>query len=141
MQQNGKINASSYSSYMKFMWKSLNPVKAIEIYNGIHDESAKNNVFICNSVLSCLVRNGKFERSIKLFHQMKMDGLMPDVVTYSTVGYDDNMLLYRTLITIKEYFRLSILHVITCLDTFANRKFCRKSSELVHFCYRTNCRS
>ncbi|XP_062177990.1 pentatricopeptide repeat-containing protein At1g10910, chloroplastic isoform X2 [Alnus glutinosa] len=85
MQQNGKINASSYSSYMKFMGKSLNPVKAIEIYNGIHDESAKNNVFICNSVLSCLVRNGKFERSIKLFHQMKMDGLMPDVVTYSTL--------------------------------------------------------
>lgn len=72
---------------MKFMGKSLNPVKAIEIYNGIHDESAKNNVFICNSVLSCLVRNDKFDRSLKLFHQMKMDGLMPDAVTYSTVGY------------------------------------------------------
>lgn len=72
---------------MKFMGKSLNPVKAMEIYHGIHDESAKNNVFICNSVLSCLVRNGKFDRSLKLFHQMKMDGLMPDAVTYSTVGY------------------------------------------------------
>jgi pentatricopeptide repeat protein len=72
---------------MKFMGKSLNPVKAIEIYNGIHDESAKNNVFICNSVLSCLVRNGKFERSINLFQQMKINGLMPDAVTYSTVGH------------------------------------------------------
>ncbi|XP_041010889.1 pentatricopeptide repeat-containing protein At1g10910, chloroplastic isoform X2 [Juglans microcarpa x Juglans regia] len=85
MQQSGKINASSYSTYMKFMGKSLNPVEAIEIYNGIQDESAKNNVFICNSVLSCLIRNGKFDRSIKLFHQMRRDGLTPDAVTYSTL--------------------------------------------------------
>ena len=72
---------------MKFMRKNLNPVKAMEIYNGIKDESAKNNVFICNSVLNCLVRNGKFDSSIKMFHQMKQDGLMPDVVTYSTVCF------------------------------------------------------
>ncbi|KAL4609811.1 hypothetical protein ACB092_08G007600 [Castanea dentata] len=85
MQQNGKINASSYSSYMKFMRKNLNPVKAMEIYNGIKDESAKNIVFISNSVLSCLVRNGKFDCSIKMLHQMKQDGLMLDVVTYSTI--------------------------------------------------------
>ncbi|KAK4567711.1 hypothetical protein RGQ29_003464 [Quercus rubra] len=106
MQQNGKINASSYSSYMKFMRKNLNPVKAMEIYNGIKDESAKNNVFICNSVLSCLVRNGKFDSSIKMFHQMKQDGLMPDVVTYSTLlagcikvkhGYSKALELVREL--------------------------------------------
>ncbi|KAM3751034.1 hypothetical protein ACB098_04G078600 [Castanea mollissima] len=106
MQQNGKINASSYSSYMKFMKKNLNPVKAMEIYNGIKDESAKNNVFICNSVLSCLVRNGKFDSSIKMFHQMKQDGLMPDVVTYSTLlagcikvkhGYSKALELVREL--------------------------------------------
>ena len=79
---------------MEFMRKNINPVKAMEIYNGIKDESAKNNVFICNSVLSCLVRNGslewqvwngKFDSSIKMLHQMKQDGLMLDVVTYSTV--------------------------------------------------------
>ncbi|XP_030938092.1 pentatricopeptide repeat-containing protein At1g10910, chloroplastic isoform X1 [Quercus lobata] len=106
MQQNGKINASSYSSYMKFMRKNLNPVKAMEIYNGIKDESAKNNVFICNSVLSCLVRNGKFDSSIKMFHQMKQDGLMPDVVTYSALlagcikvkhGYSKALELVREL--------------------------------------------
>lgn len=85
MQQNGKISASSYSSYIKFVGKSLNPVKALEIYNSIQDESTKRNVFICNSVLSSLVRTGKFDSSIKLFHQMKQDGLTPDVVTYSTV--------------------------------------------------------
>jgi pentatricopeptide repeat protein len=106
MQQNGKINASSYSSYMKFMGKNLNPVKAMEIFNGIKDESAKKNIFICNSVLSCLVRNGKFDSSIKLFRQMKQNGLMPDAVTYSTLlagcikvkhGYSKALELVREL--------------------------------------------
>lgn len=67
------------------MGKSLNPVKALEIYNSIQDESTKKNVHICNSVLGSLVRSGKFDGSIKLFHQMKQDGLTPDAVTYSTV--------------------------------------------------------
>lgn len=60
-------------------------MKALEIYNIIQDESAKRNVFICNSVLSSLVRSGKLDSSIKLFNQMKQGGLAPDVVTYSTV--------------------------------------------------------
>lgn len=85
MQQNGKISASSYSSYIKFMGKSLNPVKALEIYNNIQDASTKKNVHICNSVLGSLIRSGKFDGSFKLFHQMKQDGLTPDAVTYSTV--------------------------------------------------------
>lgn len=85
MQQNGKISVASYSSYIKLMGKSLNPVKALEIYNSIKDELTRNNVSICNSVLSCLVRNGKFESSIKVFRQMKQDGLVPDIVTYSAL--------------------------------------------------------
>ncbi|KAM7470366.1 hypothetical protein LguiA_008549 [Lonicera macranthoides] len=85
MQQNGKISAFSYSSYIKLMGKSLSPVKVLEIYNSIKDESTRNHVSVCNSVLSCLVRNGKFESSITLFRQMKQDGLVPDIVTYSTL--------------------------------------------------------
>ena len=85
MQKHEKITFSSYSTYIKFMGKSLNPIKALEIYNSIQDESVRNNVSVCNSVLSCLIRNGKFENSLKLFHQMKQDGLRPDAVTYSTV--------------------------------------------------------
>lgn len=85
MQKHGKINVSSYSTYLKFVGKSFNLVKALEIYNNIDDESIKNDVSTCNSVLGCLVRNGKFESSIKLFHQMKQDGLSPDVVTYCTL--------------------------------------------------------
>lgn len=67
------------------MGKSLKPVKALEIYDSIKDESIRNHVSVCNSVLSCLVRSDKYESSIKLFHQMKRDGLNPDIVTYSTV--------------------------------------------------------
>lgn len=85
MLQNEKVSASSYSSYIKFMGKSLNPVKALEIYNNIQDESTKKNVHICNSVLGSLIRSGKFDVSFKLFDQMKQNGLTPDAVTYSTV--------------------------------------------------------
>ena len=85
MQQHVKTNGSSYSTYIKIMGKKLSPVKALEIYNSIPDESTRINVFICNSLLSCLVRNGKFESGIKLFDKMKQDGLTPDSVTYNTV--------------------------------------------------------
>ncbi|KAL5854667.1 hypothetical protein ACOSQ3_004528 [Xanthoceras sorbifolium] len=85
MQQHGKTSVFSYSSYIKFLGKSLKPLKALEIYNSITDESAKINVFICNSILSCLVKNGKFDSSIKLFDKMKQNGLAPDAVTYNTL--------------------------------------------------------
>ncbi|EXB36428.1 hypothetical protein L484_009995 [Morus notabilis] len=85
MQQNGKISASSYSSYIKFLGESLNPMEALEIYSSIQDESIKSNVFVCNSVLGSLIRNGKFDGGFKLFHQMKQDGLTPDIITYSTL--------------------------------------------------------
>ncbi|KAG5223050.1 pentatricopeptide repeat-containing protein [Salix suchowensis] len=85
MQQHNKISASSYSSYIKFMGTSLNPAKALEIYNNIPDELTKTNVFICNSVLRCLVRNGKFDSSMQLFRKMKHNGLIPDAITYSTL--------------------------------------------------------
>lgn len=87
MQQTGKTNVSSYSSYIKFMGRGLNPLKALEVYNNIQEVSIKNNIFICNSILNCLVRNGKFDTSVKLFHQMKNDGLCPDTVSYSTVWH------------------------------------------------------
>ncbi|KAL2477530.1 Pentatricopeptide repeat-containing protein [Forsythia ovata] len=85
MQQYGKTNIASYSSYMKFMGRHLNPIKVLEIFNSINDKSTRNSVSICNSVLNCLVKSGKFESSLKLFNQMKQDGLIPDIVTYSTL--------------------------------------------------------
>ncbi|KAL7599776.1 hypothetical protein Lser_V15G24278 [Lactuca serriola] len=85
MQQNGELNFASYSSYMKLMGKSLHPNKALEIYKGIEDKLTRVNPSVCNSVLGCLIKSGKLENSFQLFHQMKQDGLVPDVITYSTL--------------------------------------------------------
>nr|XP_043625967.1 pentatricopeptide repeat-containing protein At1g10910, chloroplastic [Erigeron canadensis] len=85
MQQNEILNFASYSSYIKLMGKSLNPNKALEIYNGIEDTLTRVNPSVCNSVLGCLTKSGKLEKSLELFRLMKQDGLIPDVVTYSTL--------------------------------------------------------
>ncbi|KAJ4822184.1 hypothetical protein Tsubulata_022722 [Turnera subulata] len=85
MGQHSKINDASYCSYIKFIGTGPNPAKAIEIYNDIPDESTKSNVFICNAVLSCLVKRGKFDSSIKMFREMKRNGLTPDAITYTTL--------------------------------------------------------
>lgn len=85
MQQNGELNFASYSSYIKLMGKSLHPNKALEIYNSIEDKLIRVNPSVCNSVLGCLTKNGRLENSFEIFHHMKQDGLVPDVVTYSTL--------------------------------------------------------
>ncbi|XP_061337205.1 pentatricopeptide repeat-containing protein At1g10910, chloroplastic [Gastrolobium bilobum] len=85
MQESNKLNASSYSHYMRFMANKLDAAKMLQLYDSIQDESAKNNVYICNSVLGCLIKKGKFDIAIKMFQRMKEDGLVPDVVTYSTL--------------------------------------------------------
>lgn len=85
MQQNVNLNFASYSSYLKLMGKSLHPNKALEIYNGIEDKLTKVHPSVCNSILGCLIKSGKFENSFDMFRRMKQDGLVPDVVTYSTV--------------------------------------------------------
>ncbi|XP_020272079.1 pentatricopeptide repeat-containing protein At1g10910, chloroplastic [Asparagus officinalis] len=85
MLKNENVNFASYSSFIKYMGISRNPLKALQVYNNIPDKSMKINVSVCNSVLGCMVRNGRFESSIKLFDQMKDDGLSPDLVTYSSL--------------------------------------------------------
>lgn len=69
------------------MGLSRNPNKALEIYYGIPDKSMKVNVSVCNSILGCVMANGRFDSSLKLFELMKDDGLSPDLVTYSTVQF------------------------------------------------------
>ncbi|XP_075486863.1 pentatricopeptide repeat-containing protein At1g10910, chloroplastic isoform X1 [Primulina tabacum] len=85
MQQHGKTNSASYSSYIKFVGRGSNSMKAIEIYSNIKDETMRGNVSVCNSTLYCLIKSGKIESSFKLFNQMKGAGLVPDIVTYSTL--------------------------------------------------------
>ncbi|KAL5973636.1 hypothetical protein ACLOJK_030290 [Asimina triloba] len=106
MQKHGKTNVASYSSFIKSMGQAQNPVKALQIYNSIQDELMRYDVAVCNSVIGCLVRNGKFDSSIQLFEKMKRDGLTPDAVTYSTLlsgctkakdGYSKAMQLVKEL--------------------------------------------
>ncbi|OIV91539.1 hypothetical protein TanjilG_08951 [Lupinus angustifolius] len=85
MQQNNKLDTSSYSHYIRFMANQLDAPNMLQLYTSIPNQSAKINVYLCNSVLRCLVRKAKFDTAIKLFQQMKQDGLVPDVVTYSTL--------------------------------------------------------
>ncbi|XP_010681791.3 pentatricopeptide repeat-containing protein At1g10910, chloroplastic isoform X1 [Beta vulgaris subsp. vulgaris] len=85
MQKHGKINIASYSSYIKFMGERKDISKALNVYETINDQTMRNNSSICNSVLSSLVKNNKFEKAMSMFEQMKQNGLLPDVVTYSTL--------------------------------------------------------
>ncbi|KNA15056.1 hypothetical protein SOVF_101710 [Spinacia oleracea] len=85
MQKHGKINVASYSSYIKFMGESKDISRALNVYETINDEAVKNNISICNSVLSCLIKNKKFDKAMSMFKKMKQNGLQPDVVTYSTL--------------------------------------------------------
>ncbi|XP_027330139.1 pentatricopeptide repeat-containing protein At1g10910, chloroplastic [Abrus precatorius] len=85
MQENDKVDVSSYSHYIRFMANKMDAAKMLKLYHSIPDEAAKNDILVCNSILSFLIKNGKFDSAVKLFQQMKEDGLVPDVVTYSTL--------------------------------------------------------
>ncbi|KAF9608418.1 hypothetical protein IFM89_009784 [Coptis chinensis] len=137
MRKHDKINFASYSSFIKFMGKGFNPVKALEVYNSIQDDSLRTNVSICNSILGCLVKNGKFESAIKLFDEMKRGGLIPDVVTYSTLlagcrkdknGYPKAMHLVEEL----KRNRLQMDDVIygTLLAVCASNNRCKEAEEV-----------
>ncbi|CAN6457204.1 unnamed protein product [Victoria cruziana] len=85
MQKCDNANVASYSTFFKYMGKSHNLVKALRVYNNIGDECTICNASVCNALLGCFVRHGKFETSINLFEEMKKSGLTPDLVTYSTL--------------------------------------------------------
>ncbi|XP_078431990.1 pentatricopeptide repeat (PPR) superfamily protein [Wolffia australiana] len=85
MRKRKRVNVASYSSFIKYMGESRNLSCALEVYNNIEDESTRNNVSICNSLLGCMVKDGKFESSMKMFEEMKLKGLLPDLFTYSTL--------------------------------------------------------
>lgn len=87
MVQHGKVNIPSYSGFIKYAGKSRNHLKALQVYSNLTNKSIKNNVAVCNSILGCLIKNDKFESTMKLYDQMRKDGLQADLVTYSTVRH------------------------------------------------------
>ncbi|CAJ1963660.1 unnamed protein product [Sphenostylis stenocarpa] len=85
MQEKNKLDVWSYSHFMRFMANNLDAAAMLQLYHSIQDELARKNILVCNSVLGCLIKKGKFDSGMKLFQQMKLDGLVPDLVTYSTL--------------------------------------------------------
>ncbi|KAF8696648.1 hypothetical protein HU200_036267 [Digitaria exilis] len=85
MQEREMTNAASYSSYFKYLGLSRDPAKALQVYGDIQDRPTRVQVSVCNSVLGCLVKNGRFDSSFKLYDEMIREGLSPDPFTYSTL--------------------------------------------------------
>uniref|UniRef100_A0A0D9V220 PROP1-like PPR domain-containing protein n=1 Tax=Leersia perrieri TaxID=77586 RepID=A0A0D9V220_9ORYZ len=85
MQEHDMLNVASYSSYFKYLGLSRNPARALQVYGDIQEHSERVHVSVCNSVLGCLVKNGRFDSSFKLYDEMIREGLSPDLFTYSTL--------------------------------------------------------
>ncbi|RLM93388.1 pentatricopeptide repeat-containing protein [Panicum miliaceum] len=85
MQEREMTNAASYSSYFKYLGLSRDPARALQVYGAIQDRPMRVQVSVCNSVLGCLVKNGRFDSSFKLYDEMIREGLSPDPFTYSTL--------------------------------------------------------
>ncbi|MQL94867.1 hypothetical protein Taro_027537, partial [Colocasia esculenta] len=139
MLKHDKTNVASYSSFIKYMGKSRNLIKALQAYDDIEDEAIRSNVSVCNSLLGCMLKNGKFESCIKLFNQIKDDGLVPDLVTYSTLlagcikvehGYSKALQLVKEL----ENRGLQMDSVIygTLLAICASNNLCEEAEGFFH---------
>ena len=70
MQEREMTNAASYSSYFKYLGLSRDPARALQVYGSIKDQTMKVHVSVCNSVLGCLVKNGRLDSSFKLYDEM-----------------------------------------------------------------------
>lgn len=87
MKENNKLSPPTYTSYFSVLGKSGQSRKAIRVFNELPlDSEVRKNVFVCNSILSTMIYNGKIDKAFRLFEQLKKEGLQPDTVTYSTVG-------------------------------------------------------
>ncbi|KAF2950758.1 pentatricopeptide repeat-containing protein At1g10910, chloroplastic isoform X2 [Oryza sativa Japonica Group] len=96
MQEHDMLNIASYSSYFKYLGLSRNPARALQVYGAIRENPTRIHVSVCNSVLGCLVKNGRFDSSFKLYDEMIREGLSPDLFTYSTM----DSVIYGTLLAI-----------------------------------------
>ncbi|KAL6881948.1 hypothetical protein ACP4OV_011420 [Aristida adscensionis] len=70
MQEHEMTNTASYSSYFKYLGLGRNPSRALQVYGAVQDRSMKVHVSVCNSILGCLVKNGRLDSSFKLYDEM-----------------------------------------------------------------------
>lgn len=88
MKTNDKISAPTYTSFFSVLGKAGRAEKALRVFNELPaDDAVRSNVYVCNSILSTLVYNGKVDKAFRLFELLKQEGLKPDIITYSTVSF------------------------------------------------------
>lgn len=91
MKENDKLSPPTYTSYFSVLGKAGLSKKAIQVYNELPlDSDVRLNVYVCNSILSTMIYNGKIDKAFRLFEQLKSEGLQPDTVTYSTVSLESS---------------------------------------------------
>uniref|UniRef100_A0A0E0JK54 Pentacotripeptide-repeat region of PRORP domain-containing protein n=1 Tax=Oryza punctata TaxID=4537 RepID=A0A0E0JK54_ORYPU len=136
MQEHDMLNIASYSSYFKYLGLSRNPARALQVYGAIRENSTRIHVSVCNSVLGCLVKNGRFDSSFKLYDEMIREGLSPDLFTYSTLlsgcmklkqGYTKSMELVNELNS--RGFQMDSVIYGTLLAICASHNCCEKAEE------------
>ncbi|BAF05257.2 Os01g0559500 [Oryza sativa Japonica Group] len=136
MQEHDMLNIASYSSYFKYLGLSRNPARALQVYGAIRENPTRIHVSVCNSVLGCLVKNGRFDSSFKLYDEMIREGLSPDLFTYSTLlsgcmklkqGYTKAMELVNELNS--RGFQMDSVIYGTLLAICASHNCCEKAEE------------
>lgn len=93
MKENDKLSPPTYTSYFSILGKAGQSKKAIREFNELPmDSEVRLNVYVCNSILSTMIYNGKIDKAFRLFEELKSEGLKPDTVTYSTVSLESALL-------------------------------------------------
>uniref|UniRef100_A0A0E0FN72 Pentacotripeptide-repeat region of PRORP domain-containing protein n=1 Tax=Oryza nivara TaxID=4536 RepID=A0A0E0FN72_ORYNI len=138
MQEHDMLNIASYSSYFKYLGLSRNPARALQVYGAIRENPTRIHVSVCNSVLGCLVKNGRFDSSFKLYDEMIREGLSPDLFTYSTLlsgcmklkqGYTKAMELVNELNS--RGFQMDSVILTTLLKVYSKGGLFEKARELL----------
>lgn len=85
MKVNKKLKPQSVSNFIMMMGRAGFHYRALRAYKGLTDLNIKLNKFVCNALLKTLVDAGSIEKAFALFDEMKADGFVPDVYSYSTI--------------------------------------------------------
>jgi pentatricopeptide repeat protein len=85
MKANKKLKPQSVSIYIVSMGKAGQHIRALRSYKDLTDPDIKQNKFVCNTLLKVLSRAAYVEKAFQLFEDMKAEGFIPDVYSYSIV--------------------------------------------------------
>ncbi|TYK18774.1 pentatricopeptide repeat-containing protein [Cucumis melo var. makuwa] len=102
MQETGKTNISSYSSYIKFMGRGLNPLKALEMLTGcirvkhgyakamellkeLQDNGLCMDCVLYGTLIAICASHNRLEDAESFFNQMRAEGHSPNMFHYGSL--------------------------------------------------------